>query len=96
MLTIFWPWFSWSATKSVEAIAELQKVLQFQPSHWEAQHQLGLAQLQNNNPSAAVESLRRCLAAKPSSVPAHYNLGLALGQLGELEKAIAEFKRTID
>ena len=56
---------------------------------------LGCAQLARNRHLAAAEAFRHCVALDPTDVEAHHNLGQSLFNLGDVDGAIASFRRAI-
>lgn len=57
---------------------------------------LGHSYLELKRPRDAAVALRRCLAINPKSFQTHGRLADALGELGDVEGAIAEYKAEVD
>jgi Flp pilus assembly protein TadD len=78
-----------------EAAPFYNQVLDRQPDHREALHFLGVLSHQQGNNEAAVALMRRALALGDDDPALHGNLGIALKGCGELDAAIAAYRRAI-
>src|SRR6201993_2847075 len=74
------------------AIAAFEAAAHQNPNSWEARFNLSLALLQNHDPATAARELRVATRIKPDDPLGHIALGGALGELGQTEAAIGEFK----
>jgi predicted O-linked N-acetylglucosamine transferase (SPINDLY family) len=78
-----------------EARAEIEKILEGNPNHFDAWHMLGLCEYQSRNFERAVDLLKRCVLLDASSVSAQSDLGIALKALRRYDEALACFDRAI-
>src|SRR5439155_17897668 len=74
------------------AIAAFEAAVQQDPNSWEARFNLPLALLQKHDAVRAARELRVAVRIKPDDPLGHIALGEALGELGQNEAAIEEFK----
>jgi tetratricopeptide (TPR) repeat protein len=74
------------------AIAAFEAAVHQDPNSWEARFNLSLALLQKHDPAKAAWELRVATRVKPDDPLGHIALGEALGELGQNEAAIEEFK----
>jgi tetratricopeptide (TPR) repeat protein len=74
------------------AIAAFEAAVHQDPNLWEARFNLSLALLQKHEPAKAARELRVAVRLKPDNAMGHIALGEALGELGENEAAVEEFK----
>src|SRR5947208_12195585 len=74
------------------AIAAFEAALNQDPHSWEARFNLSLALLQKHDAARAARELRVAVRIKPYDPLGHIALGEALGELGQNEAAIEEFK----
>jgi len=74
------------------AIAAFEAAVHQDPHSWEARFNLSLALLQEHDPVRAARELRVATRIKPDDPLGHIALGEALGELGQGEAAIDEFK----
>src|SRR3984893_6651294 len=74
------------------AIATFEAAVHQDPNSWEARFNLSLALLQKHDPVRAARELRIATRIKPDDPLGHIALGEALGELGQNEAAIEEFK----
>jgi tetratricopeptide (TPR) repeat protein len=58
--------------------------------------QLGVCYLETQRPSDALEALSRAVQAAPADAQAHYLLGNACGNLGQLDRAAACYRRALE
>ena len=70
-------------------------VLKGQATHLGALHMLGVIQLRQAKPAAAVEWMDRLLKLKPDSPDVLSNRGMALQDLGRLKEALASYDRAL-
>jgi Flp pilus assembly protein TadD len=78
-----------------EAEQIYRQILNFQPGHFYAMHNLGLIARQTKRHDLAVNLLGQAVAIEPQVPEAHYNLGIALGEQGRLDDAVAAYQRAI-
>src|SRR5437879_12290367 len=74
------------------AIAAFEAAVNQDPNSWEARFNLSLALLQKHDAARAARELRAAVLIKPDDPLGHIALGEALGELGQNEAAIEEFK----
>ncbi len=80
----------------IELAAQLyHQILNWVPSHIEAQILLGYVALDGARDTEAVEWFRKAIACDPNCVDAHLHLGIALRNLNQDELAIVSIKRAI-
>lgn len=72
-----------------------EAVLAQQPSHFDAQHLLGVLALQMKDPERAVARISQALTLNPNSAAACSNLGLALHELQRYDEALARFDQAL-
>src|SRR5262249_55401841 len=77
------------------AEALFQQVPGIDPSHADSLHFLGLISLERGHYSAASEFFRRAIRSHPYDVLLHCNLGNALQAQGQLDDAVACFRRAV-
>ncbi len=70
-----------------------RQVLQAQPNHVPAIHLLGVVALQANNPAAAIELLTQAVRVNGGEPSLHLNLGEAFRAGGQLDAALASYRR---
>lgn len=75
-----------------EAESLYRAVLHHNPTHFDAQHMLGVIHLQVDQPSTALELIDRALSLNPNSPEALSNRGLALRALKRSVEALASFE----
>lgn len=73
-----------------------ERVLELQPRHSRALHQLGLLALKQKLPHRAVELLEAAVRAEPRSAAYHNNLGTALARAERGVEALASHERAIE
>src|SRR5207244_2684166 len=74
------------------AIAAFESAVHQDPNSWEARFNLSLALLQKHDAARAARELRVAVRINPGDPLGHIALGEALGELGQNEAAIEEFK----
>src|SRR5689334_5514780 len=74
------------------ASAAFEAAVRQDPNSWEARFNLALALLQKHEAARAARELRVAVRVKPNDPLGHIALGEALGELGQNEAAIGEFK----
>ncbi len=82
--------------KFQEAERLYHKILQTQPTHPVANHNLGFTLYALGRLKEAEASFKKAIEFKPDYADAYYNLALTLGKLHKLEEAEANFKKTIE
>jgi Tfp pilus assembly protein PilF len=65
-----------------------QQVLQADPTHAEAHHQLGILAHQTGHPQAAGALIKQALALNPNAAVFHYSLGIVQTSQRQLAEAI--------
>ena len=92
-------------TRALEALAQadfpaaislLEEIVVEDSANAHAWSQLGVCYLETQRPSDAVEALSRAVQAAPMDAHAHYLLGNACGSLGQLDRASACYRQTLD
>lgn len=78
------------------AIEDLGEVVAEDSSNAAAWRALGVCYLEIRQPANALEALERSLSADPEQPDSHYVLGSACGTLGQLERAAACYRRTLE
>jgi len=78
-----------------EAMASYRRVLELQPDHIEAHHNLGNALFAAGQFEDAAAQYRRVLDLDPNVAEAHGNLGNALRSLGRYDEAILSYRRAL-
>jgi tetratricopeptide (TPR) repeat protein len=81
--------------KLADAERIYREVLQQQPNHFGALHQLGVIALQTRHTEWAVELIGKAIALKPNHAEAYYNCGVALSDLKRPEDALASYDQAI-
>ena len=76
------------------ALKELRTAVELDPANAGAHRLLARIYSEQSDFLAAEAELRKALASKPSA-ELHFELGLTEGQLGNLERAAAEFRRAL-
>ena len=74
------------------AIAAFEAAARQDPNSWQARFNLALALLQKHEAARAARELRVAVRIKPDDPLGHIALGEALGELGQNDAAIGEFK----
>src|SRR6266481_268953 len=74
------------------AIAAFEAAVHQDPNSWEARFNFSLALLQRHDATRAARELRVAVRIKPDDPLGHIAFGEALGELGQHEAAIEEFK----
>jgi protein O-GlcNAc transferase len=72
-----------------------KKILEKQPSHFDALHMLGVLSSQLRNHVLALQYIGRALQINPESFYAHYNLGNVLKSMGQDEKALSSYQKAL-
>ena len=78
-----------------EAERLYQKILQTQPTHPYANHNLGITLYTLGRLKEAEASYKEAIKFKPDYAEAYYNLGITLQKLHKLEEAEASYKKAI-
>ena len=78
-----------------EAVAQLRKSLEADPSFAPAHTNLGRILASRGKIDEAESHLRESVAADPSSVAAHNNLGCVLANRGQTDEALAHFRESL-
>jgi tetratricopeptide (TPR) repeat protein len=78
-----------------EAEKLYREVLQKNPHHAEALHNLGVIAFQTNQPRLAADLIRQALNIKPNYPEAYSSLGNALKATGQFTEAIAAFRQSL-
>jgi len=83
------------AGRLAEAEQIYRAVLQAQPAHVIANHNLGLIALQVGRGDVAIELFEKAIAANPALSSFHVNLGEALRSQGRIDDAVAAYRKAI-
>jgi tetratricopeptide (TPR) repeat protein len=78
-----------------EARAALEAVVQRDPAHFRALHELALLACDARDPRAAIELFHRALAIRPDDAGAHCNLATAYKEAGRPVDALSSYDRAI-
>ena len=78
------------------AINLLEELVVEDSANARAWSQLGVCYLETQRPSDAVEALSRAVHASPEDAHTHYLLGTACGNLGQLDRAAACYRRALE
>ena len=78
-----------------DALTLYRTTIQRNPSAWMAHGNLG-ALLRSTDPAQALVHLDAAVRLKPDLVEGQYNLGTALQELGRLDDAVVQYKKTIE
>jgi predicted O-linked N-acetylglucosamine transferase (SPINDLY family) len=77
------------------AQAAYEEILEIQPRHFDALHQLGVIAAQRKNPRKAVELISNAIEIDPTIAATYNNRGSALKELGLFEQALASYDQAI-
>src|SRR3990172_10057678 len=80
----------------VKAEKIYRQVLQLHPSHSEALHLLGILEHQQDRNVAALDDIGQAIDLDDASPPYWNSLGTVYQSLGQVEKALAAFRRAIE
>src|ERR1700722_18195700 len=72
-----------------------QKVLAQDPQNADALNLLGMVALEAGQAQASAELIRKAIAANSRWAPYHFNLALALQTMGDLDAAVASYRRVL-
>lgn len=75
-----------------QAAALYAKILEVEPSHFDALHLSGIAASQRKKPQLAVDLISRAIQINPNNAAVYSNLGLALQDLGRNEEALSNYE----
>ncbi len=78
-----------------DAVAQLRRYLQRQPSNWLASAALGQALMQAGELQQSLFQFQRCAASAPREPAAHNNLGMILERMRRSDEAIAAFQESV-
>lgn len=84
------------AGRLAEAEAGYHRLLDRNPKHARAQHNLGLVMLDGGRPGGALAHLHYAMALDPTLAEGHNTLGNALRQLGYSAEAEASYRRAVE
>ncbi len=79
-----------------QAQAIYGKVLKVQPKHFDALHLSGVIAAQTKKHSLAVDLIAQAIAINPNIAATYSNRGTALQDLGQLDDAMASYRRTLE
>ncbi len=86
---------TWGQSRQyADALTLYRTTLERNPSAWMAHGNLG-ALLRSTDPAQALVHLSAAVRLKPDLVEGQYNLGTALQELGRLDGAVAQYRKTI-
>lgn len=75
------------------AIKEYQAAIKWDPSLWQAYHNLGLIYLNKKGYSGAQQMFEKVVALQPTNFEAHFNLGIIYFETGALNASVGEFNK---
>ena len=78
-----------------EATKFYEKILEFNPNHFESNFYLGTLYAQNKNFERATELINKAIEINPNIPDLHNNLGLIFREMGDLEKASININKAI-
>jgi Flp pilus assembly protein TadD/2-polyprenyl-3-methyl-5-hydroxy-6-metoxy-1,4-benzoquinol methylase len=78
-----------------QAAALYRKVLTVQPNNADALHLLGMIALQQSQPQTALELIGKAITLNDRHAPYHSHHSLALQTLGDMEGAVAGYRRAL-
>jgi tetratricopeptide (TPR) repeat protein len=78
-----------------EAVEQLQKALELNPSFAEAHYNLGHVLVQKGQMDEAIAQYQKALELNPDYPDAHYNLGNVLVEKGQVDEAIAQYQKAL-
>jgi protein O-GlcNAc transferase len=78
-----------------EAIAEIRRAIEIDPSLPEAHNELGMMLARRNDLTEAGHCFRKVIALRPDFAEAHHNLANVLREQGRLEQAIASYEAAL-
>ena len=87
--------FLYQQSQLLGAKSMLEKVIEKQPTHFEALHLLGVIAAQSNDLSIALDYFSEAIKANPNHILSLTNMGLILQSLGKLEEARKIFSQLI-
>lgn len=77
-----------------QALVYVNEALSLSPRHYQALHLLGMIKLEKRNFTEAVDAFEKCLEVKPDFAEARAYLGTAFQEMGDKEKAEAEYLKS--
>jgi predicted O-linked N-acetylglucosamine transferase (SPINDLY family) len=77
------------------AQAVYEEILEIQPEHFDALHQLGVIAAQMRNPRKAVELINKAIEIDPNIAATYNNRASALKELEQFEEALASYDQAI-
>ena len=88
-------WFSFYLQQNdfINALTELEKVLEFDPNNPDAHLRIGLIYVEQKRYKEAADQFVRVLMARPDDAKVRYYLGTIYEEIKESDKAIKEYKR---
>lgn len=75
-----------------QAVQYAERVLELDPSHYQALNLLGLAHVKLENFPAAADALERCAELNPEYPDAHLNLGAIYERLNRYDEAVNSYR----
>jgi len=87
--------FLYQQSQLLDAKSMLEKVIEGQPTHFEALHLLGVIAAQSNDLSIALDYFSEAIKANPNHILSLTNMGLILQSLGKFEQARKIFSQLI-
>ncbi|OLE66043.1 MAG: hypothetical protein AUG03_01725 [Acidobacteria bacterium 13_1_20CM_2_68_14] len=82
--------------KTMEAIASVNKALDFDPGNSEAHYLLGFIRYQQSEYKPAVKEFKKAIKLNPYYTDAHNHLGLVYREMKDYDKALAEFQTALN
>jgi tetratricopeptide (TPR) repeat protein len=77
------------------ASAIYSSILDSFPDHFEALYLLAMAAQHADDHARAIQLLVKADRSRPGQAPVHLQLGISFNQLGELEKAVSSYQKTL-
>jgi Flp pilus assembly protein TadD/mono/diheme cytochrome c family protein len=79
-----------------EDVLGYERELQLAPKSIALHDSVALLYLRINRPADAARHFEASAALQPDAAPAHFNLGTALALSGQIDRAVAEYRRALD
>ena len=85
-----------STDQTKSAISHFQRVLEIEPSRFEAYINLGALLAKDQQMDASIDVLQKAIEIDPESAPARINLGAALASQDNFQAAIDQYRQLLD
>ncbi len=79
-----------------EAVEQYRAILELNPDHADAWHDLGMIERRRGNFEKARSLLEKAMAIIPGKALYHHNHALVMARLGDVEGALASYRKTIE